>query len=74
MSIQARLVDGQSTYEQEFTGLDISEDVSEEGTLILTLEVQTDKVPDVKPEDGGDSGFNPKVEDWGEEQKGDIKV
>ena len=74
VSIQARLVDGQSTYEQEFTGLDISEDVSEEGTLILTLEVQTDKVPDVKPEDGGDSGFNPKVEDWGEEQKGDIKV
>lgn len=74
VSIQAQLVDGQSTYEQDFTGLDISEDISEEGTLILTLEVQTDKVPDVEPEDGGDSGFNPDVEDWGEEQDGEIKV
>ena len=74
VSIQAMLVDGESTYEEDFSGLDILEDTGEDGTLVLTLEVETDKVPDVQPEGGGGSGFNPDVEDWGEEQEGEIKV
>lgn len=74
VSIHAKLVDGQTTYEEDFTGLDITEDADEDGTLVLTLDVQTDKVPDVKPEDGGGSGFNPDVEDWGEEEEGEIRV
>lgn len=74
VSIQATLVDGESTYRENFTGLDITESSGEDGTLVLTLEVETDKVPDVKPEGGGGSGFNPDVEDWGEEQEGEIRV
>ncbi len=74
VSIQAELVDGESTYGEEFSGLDIVEDTDEDGTLVLTLELETDQVPDVEPDDGGGSGFNPDVEDWGEEQDGEIKV
>lgn len=72
--IQALLVDGKSTFEQDFSDMDILQETGDNGKMVLVLEVGTEKVPDVKPEEGGGSGFDAEVEGWGEEQKGEINM
>lgn len=44
-------------------------------TLDLYIELWAeDPLPDVKPADGGDGGFNATVDDWGDEQNVDIEM
>lgn len=72
--IEAQLVDGKTVFEQDVTGVAIRQDTDDAGKMMLTLEVETEKLPDVKPEEGADSGFDADVEDWGEEQEGEMVV
>ena len=72
--IEAELVDGKTVFEQDIKGVAIRQDTDDAGKMILTLEVETTKVPDVKPDEGSDSGFDADVEDWGDEQEGEIII
>lgn len=74
VQIQAQLVDGKSSFMQSFTDVDINKSPGEGDKIILTMDVETGKVPDVKPEDSNGSGFDADVEDWGDEENGEIGV
>ena len=75
LNLKANLVDGKTTVEQAFKEVDASENEDETGVISLYINAQTkDPIPDVKPEDGADSGFDAEVGGWGEEINSDIKI
>lgn len=74
VQIQALLTDEKTIFKQDFTGVEVKEETGADDTVILTLELGTEKVPDVKPEGGGGPGFDVDIEGWGDEQEGDISA
>lgn len=72
VDIEAQLVDGKTTFEQSFEAVNIAEKDDGQGSTRLVIEVNTDPVPDVKPDGSTDSGFDADVDDWGGENKEDI--
>ncbi|MCD8183282.1 MAG: DUF5119 domain-containing protein [Bacteroides sp.] len=73
ITMKALLVDGKTVVEQQITNLSVSKDKDERNVVTLHLEAVSDKpLPDVKPEAGGNPGFDVDMEDWGDEQHGDI--
>lgn len=50
---------------------------NEKGEYVLELNLELwieEPLPDVKPSDSGESGFNATVDDWGEEEKVEIEI
>lgn len=75
VALKALLVDGQTVAEQTLENLVVREQVDEDGHLFLYIEASTpDSFPYVKPEGGGDSGFDADVEDWGEDEKAELPL
>lgn len=75
VELKALLVDGQTVVNQELTDVTVKEEAGEGNTYILYIEASgLDPMPDVKPEGGGDSGFDADVEGWGEEKVEEIPV
>lgn len=75
ITLKALLVDGQTVAEQTLENLIVREQVDEDGSVILYIEATTpDSFPYVKPEGGGESGFDADVEDWGGDEKVDLPL
>ena len=75
VELKTLLVDGQTVVNQELTDVTVEEKKGEGNTYILYIEASgLDPMPDVKPEGGGDSGFDADVEGWGEEKVEEIPV
>lgn len=65
LTLKILLVDGKTLVEQTFDV--IARDVTgEDGTLTLYIEITSERLPDVKPEGDPDSGFDAKVDEWGD--------
>lgn len=65
LTLKALLVDGKTVVEQRF---DVQAHTVEEegGSTVIRIEVEAEKLPDVKPEGDPDSGFDATVDDWGD--------
>lgn len=75
MALNALLVDGETLVEQDLTEVSIKEKEEENGSLILYVEASTpEKLPDVKPEGGSDSGFDADVDEWGDSQVEELPI
>ena len=74
LHLEALLVDGKTTFAQDFDQVKVTEDEGLEGTITINVEVTTEKVPDVKPEGGSGSGFDADVDGWGEETNTDVPI
>lgn len=74
LHLKALLVDGKTIFEQTFESVTIEETPDGGGgtNVQIKTETPTDTVPEVKPEDGVEGGFDATVDDWGEEEESDI--
>lgn len=73
LALRALLVDGKTTVDEVFD-ITAHELEDEGGTLVLYIEVTAPPIPDVKPEDGSDSGFDIDVDDWGDEEESELPL
>lgn len=74
LHIDALLVDGKTHFTGDYDRVKVTEQDNGEGVLILRVEVNTGKVPDVKPEGGSGSGFDVDVNGWGDEVNTDFPI
>ena len=75
MEISALLVDGKTNIQQIFDDVTITEETNEVGTIVLKIEaVVPEPLPDVKPENNSDSGFNADVDEWGKEENTELPL
>lgn len=73
--LEALLVDGKTEFTGDCTNVKITENEDGTGVITLTLKADaTEKVPDVKPEGGSDSGFDVDVDGWGDDIHTDIPI
>jgi len=72
--IEARLVDGKTTFKGDYDNVKVTEKDNGEGVVTIYVEAQTDKIPDVKPEGGSDSGFDVDVDGWGDDENTDVPL
>lgn len=69
------LVDGKTEINRTFDEVHISSEADEAGVIVLHIEATTpDPLPDVKPEDGSDSGFDADVDPWGDEESAEFPL
>lgn len=74
LQLEAQLVDGKTTFEGDYDNVKVTEKDNGEGVATIYVEAKTDKVPDVKPEGGSDSGFDVDVGGWGDEENTDVPI
>ena len=75
ITLKALLIDGKTVNEQDLTDVKVTEKSDDAGNATLYIEASTpNPFPDVKPEDGKDSGFGADVEEWGDEIVTEIPV
>lgn len=74
LSLEALLVDGKTTFKGDYDDVKVTEKDNGEGTVIIHVEVTTEKIPDAKPEGGSDSGFDVDVGGWGDDINTDIPI
>lgn len=74
LHIDALLVDGKTHFTGDYEGVKVTEQDNGEGVLVLRVEVNTGKVPDVKPEGGSGSGFDVDVDGWGDDINTEIPI
>lgn len=74
LHIDALLVDGKTHFTEDYEKVKVTEMDNGEGVLILQVEVNTSKIPDVKPEGGSGSGFDVDVDDWGNDINTEIPI
>lgn len=74
LRLDALLVDGKTTFTENYTNAKVSEKEDGEGVINIYVEVSTGKVPDVKPEGGSDSGFDVDVDGWGDDVETDFPI
>lgn len=74
LRLEALLVDGETTFTGNYDDAKVTEKDNGEGAITIHVEVTTDKIPDVKPEDGSDSGFDVDVDGWGNDINTDIPI
>ena len=73
--LEALLVDGKTEFTGDCTNVKITENEDGTGVITLTLKADaTEKVPDVNPEGGSDSGFDVDVDGWGDDIHTDIPI
>lgn len=72
--IDALLVDGKTHFIEDYEKVKVTEMDNGEGVLILQVEVNTSKIPDVKPEGGSGSGFDVDVDGWGNNINTEIPI
>ena len=69
------LVDGKTEISQTSNKVDVSSETDETGSIVLHIEVATpEPLPDVKHEDGGNSGFDADVDPWGDEESAEFPL
>ncbi len=77
-NLELLLVDNETVKKYPFeVGDKIEQKTDENGNLILELEVYLDlpeDLPDVKPQGGGDGGFEAVVDDWGPEEVFEVEM
>lgn len=74
LHLEARLVDGKTIFTGDYDNVKVTQKDNGEGNITIYVEATTDKIPDVKPEGSGDSGFDVDVGDWGNEEKIDVPL
>lgn len=73
--LEALLVDGKTDFAGNCTNVKITENEDGAGVITLILEASTtEKVPDVKPEGGSNSGFDVDVDGWGDDINTDLPI
>lgn len=72
--LKALLVDGKTVFEQTFNNVEVHRTTGDNGIITIRLEMTTDRIPDVKPEGGADSGFDATVDEWGDEEESEITM
>lgn len=69
------LKDGKTEINQTSNEVHLSSETNEMGTIVLHIEAATpEPLPDVKHEEGGDSGFNADVDPWGDEESAEFPL
>lgn len=69
------LVDGKTEINQISDKVDISSETDETGSIVLHIEAATpESLPDVKNEDGANSGFDADVDPWGDEESAEFPL
>lgn len=74
LHLEAQLVDGKTVFEGDYDNVRVTEKDNGEGVITIYVEATTDKIPDVKPEGGSNSGFDVDVDGWGDEVDTDIPI
>ncbi len=74
LDFTALLVDGKTSFNRHFDNVDVNSETDAGGDITLTIDVFIDRVPDVKPEGGADSGFGSNVGEWGEDEESGIVI
>ena len=74
LHLEALLVDGKTVFTQDYTDAKVSEQDNGDGTINVLVEASADKIPDVKPDGGSDSGFDVDVDEWENEVNADIPI
>ena len=74
LHLEAQLVDGKTVFEGDYDNVRVTEKDNGEGVITIYVEATTDKIPDVKPEPGSNSGFDVDVDGWGDEVDTDIPI
>lgn len=74
LHFDAKLVDGKSNFEGNYNNVEVTKKDNGEGIITIYVEARTDKIPDVKPEGGSDSGFDVDVGGWGDEENTDVPI
>lgn len=54
-----------TVFEGDYDNVRVTEKDNGEGVITIYVEATTDKIPDVKPEGGSNSGFDVDVDGWG---------
>lgn len=73
LTFRGLLVDG-STIVERTVDTTSEREVKEDGSILIRIRAQLDKLPDVKPEGGSDSGFDVNVGDWGDPEHEEIPL
>lgn len=63
-----------TVFEGDYDNVRVTEKDNGEGVITIYVEATTDKIPDVKPEGGSNSGFDVDVDGWGDEVDTDIPI
>ena len=65
---------GRPSSPKDYTDAKVSEQDNGDGTINVLVEASADKIPDVKPDGGSDSGFDVDVDEWENEVNADIPI
>lgn len=74
LHLEAQLVDGKTVFTGDYDDAKVTEKDNGEGIITIYVEATTDKIPDVKPEGGGNSGFDVDVDSWGDDVNTDVPI
>lgn len=74
LHMEAQLVDGKTVFTGDYDNVKVTEKDNGEGVITIYVEAATDKIPDVKPEGGSDSGFDVDVGGWGDEVDTEVPI
>ena len=74
LHLEAKLVDGKTVFTGDYDNVKVTEKDNGEGIITIYVEATTDKIPDVEPEGGGNSGFDVDVGGWGDEVNTDVPI
>lgn len=74
LHLEAQLVDGKTVFTGDYDNVKVTEKDNGEGVITIYVEAQTDKIPDVKPEGGSDSGFDVDIGGWGDEVDTEVPI
>lgn len=74
LHLEAKLVDGKAVFTGDYDDVKVTQKDNGEGIITIYVEATTGKIPDVKPEGGGGSGFDVDVGGWGDEVNTDVPL
>lgn len=73
--LKALLVDGKTTVEQQIGDVEVRQNEDGNGSITVYVEAEApESLPDVKPEEDVNSGFDADVDEWGNETVTEIPI
>lgn len=75
VTLKALLVDGKTTVEQQIGDVEVRQNEDGNGSITIYVDAEApEPLPDIKPEEGVNSGFDADVDEWGNETVTEIPI